>query len=259
MNDLVRVERDGYVVTLTLNRPEAANSFSRAMLDAFGSAVATLAGDGDARAVVVTATGEKAFCAGADLKEREAMSPAEVRAVVTRIRESISALAALPIPTVAAINGAALGGGTELALACDFRLASSTATLGLTETSLAIIPGGGGTQRLARLVGPGRAKELIFTARRIDAAEAFGIGLVEELVEPEHLRARAAELASAIAANGPIAVRAAKEAIDRGLDLPLAEALQLETDLYGRTIDTTDRLEGLAAFREKRAPDYRGR
>lgn len=258
MSDLVRVTRDGHVVTVMLNRPEAANSFSRAMLDAFASAVDALGGDGDARAVVVTAAGEKVFSAGADLKERAGMSPDEVRAVVTQIRESIGAVAALPIPTVAAINGAALGGGTELALACDIRLASSTATMGLTETSLAIIPGGGGTQRLARLVGPGRAKELIFTARRIDTAEAFAIGLVQEIVEPEHLRARAAELASAIAANGPVAVRAAKEAIDRGLDLPLDDALRLETELYGRTIDTKDRLEGLAAFKEKRAPEYRG-
>lgn len=258
MSDLVRVTRDGHVVTVMLNRPEAANSFSRAMLDAFASAVDALAGDGEARAVVVTAAGEKVFSAGADLKERAGMSPDEVRAVVTQIRETIGAVAALPMPTVAAISGAALGGGTELALACDIRLASSAATMGLTETSLAIIPGGGGTQRLARLVGPGRAKELIFTARRIDAAEAFAIGLVQEIVEPDHLRARAAELASAIAANGPVAVRAAKEAIDRGLDLPLDDALRLETELYGSTIDTKDRLEGLAAFREKRAPEYRG-
>ncbi len=258
MSDLVRVTRDGHVVTVMLNRPEAANSFSRAMLDAFASAVDALAGDGDARVVVVTAAGDKVFSAGADLKERAGMSPDEVRAVVTQIRETIGAVAALPMPTVAAISGAALGGGTELALACDIRLASSAATMGLTETSLAIIPGGGGTQRLARLVGPGRAKELILTARRIDAAEAFAIGLVQEIVEPEDLRARAAELASAIAANGPIAVRAAKEAIDRGLDLPLDDALRLETELYGSTIDTRDRLEGLAAFKEKRPPEYRG-
>jgi enoyl-CoA hydratase/carnithine racemase len=130
--------------------------------------------------------------------------------------------------------------------------------MGLTETSLAIIPGGGGTQRLARLIGPGRAKELIFTARRIDAEEAFHIGLVQEVVEPDHLLARAHELAATIAANGPIAVRAAKEAIDRGAELALDEALRLETELYARTIGTKDRVEGLAAFREKRKPEYRG-
>lgn len=186
------------------------------------------------------------------------MPPDEVRAVVDRIRGMIDAVARLPVPVIAAVNGAAFGGGLELALACDVRLASSSASMGLTETSLAIIPGGGGTQRLARLVGPGRAKELIFAARRLSAEEAFRIGLVQEVVEPDHLLARASELAATIAANGPVAVRAAKEAVDRGLELSMADGLALEGELYERTIDTKDRLEGLAAFREKRTPEYRG-
>lgn len=251
--------RDGDVVTVTLARPDAANSFSRAMLEELWAAGASVADDASVRAVIFTGAGEKAFCAGADLKERASMTPDEVVATVTLIRETISAVARLPMPTIAAINGAALGGGTELALACDIRLASSTATMGLTETTLAIIPGGGGTQRLARLVGPGRAKELIFTGRRITAGDALTYGIVEEVCAPEDLRGRALELARTIARNGPIAVRAAKEAIDRGGDLPLDEALRLETTLYARTIETEDRTEGLQAFAEKRAPVYRGR
>ena len=254
----VTVGRDGHVAILTLNRAEAANAFSRGLLAALSDAVAGLAANADVRCVVLTGAGEKAFCAGADLKERAGMNDDEVLAVVTSIREAVSAVAALPVPVVAAINGAAFGGGLELALACDVRLISSAASVGLTETSLAIIPGGGGTQRLARLIGPGRAKELIFTARRISAQEAYAIGLVQQVVEPDLLAGRAAELAARIAANGPVAVRAAKEAIDLGLGLPLEEALRLETELYARTIGTADRLEGLAAFREKRTPVYRG-
>lgn len=258
MADTLLVAREGGVITLTLNRPEAGNSLSRALLTELAEVARALHDDADARAVIVTGAGDKIFCAGADLKERATMAPEEVADVVTTIRETINAVARIPVPVIAAVNGAALGGGTELALACDIRIAASTATLGLTETSLAIIPGGGGTQRLARLIGPGRAKELIFTARRIDASEAARIGLVEDVVAPQDVLARARDLAGRIAANGPVAVRAAKEAIDRGASLPLDDALRLETELYGRTLDTDDRLEGLAAFREKRAPVYRG-
>lgn len=254
----IEITRHEAIVTITLMRAEAANALNRAMLDEFWAAGASVAGDTSIRAVIITGAGDKAFCAGADLKERATMTPDEALATVTTIRESISAVARLPMPTIAAINGAALGGGTELALACDIRIASTAASLGLTETTLAIIPGGGGTQRLARLVGPGRAKELIFTGRRIPASEAHTLGLVEEVVAPEELRGRALALARTIAANGPVAVRAAKEAIDRGADLALDDALRLETTLYERTIATADRLEGLAAFGEKRAPVYRG-
>ena len=187
------------------------------------------------------------------------MAADEVRDFIETIRDTLTGIAKLPQATIAAVNGHALGGGTELALACDIRVAARGATLGLTETTLAIIPGGGGTQRLPRLVGPGRAKDLILTGRRVDADEAARIGLVGETVDPDELMARAREIAERIAANGPIAVRAAKEAIDQGLELPLEEALRLESRLYERTIDTEDRIEGLAAFREKRAPTYEGR
>lgn len=254
----VRLEASGHVRVLTLDRPEAANALSRALLADLARALTTVVDDAHARALIITGAGQKAFCAGADLKEREGMSDEQVLETVTTIRETVSAVAGAPIPVIAAINGAAFGGGLELALACDIRLASSSASMGLTETTLAIIPGGGGTQRLPRLIGPGRAKELIFTGRRITAGEAHALGIVEEVCEPDMLLARAGELAARIAANGPVAVRAAKEAIDRGLQLPLEQALALETELYARTIGTADRREGLAAFREKRAPQYRG-
>ena len=256
MSDLILIERAEHLVTLTLNRPEAANAFSRALLAALDDAVRALAEDRDARAVVFTGAGEKAFSAGADLKERAGMNDDDVRAVVGTIRSSLDAVAHLPMPTIAAINGVAFGGGLELALACGIRVAAPGALMGLTETSLGVIPGGGGTQRLPRIVGPARARELIFTARRVVADEALRIGLVHEVADDAVERAR--EIAEAIGANGPIAVRAAKAAIDRGMELPLSEALGLEGELYERTIGTQDRLEGLAAFREKRAPVYRG-
>jgi enoyl-CoA hydratase/carnithine racemase len=208
--------------------------------------------------VIFSGLGDRAFSAGADLKERAGLSGAEVAEAVGAISQAMQAVADIPVPTIAAINGAALGGGFELALACDIRLASSTAVLGLPETTLAIIPGGGGTQRLSRIAGVARAKELIFTGRRISAAEALQYGIVHEVVDPEELRTRAAAVARTIASNGPIAVRAAKEAIARGMELPEAQAISLEHDLYRRTIPTKDRTEGLEAFQQKRAPVYRG-
>jgi enoyl-CoA hydratase/carnithine racemase len=170
----------------------------------------------------------------------------------------MQAVATIPVPTIAAINGVALGGGFELALACDIRIASSIAVAGLPETTLAIIPGGGGTQRLPRIAGEARAKELIFTGRRISAGEALDYGIVHEVVAPDELRARVQAVARAIASNGPVAVRAAKEAIVRGLEMPLVQGLALELEMYSRTVPTKDRVEGLEAFREKRAPVYRG-
>ena len=246
----------GRVATITFNRPETANCLNRTSLDALASAVAKVRDDEAVRAVVLTGTGDKAFCAGADLKERAGMSDDEVRDFITAIRDTLTALANLPQPVVAAINGGAFGGGCEAALACDIRVMAEGATIGLTETSLAIIPGGGGTQRLARLVGMGRALEMILTARRIDAAEALRIGLVQDTATDAKKRAR--EIAERIAANGPVAVRAAKEAILAGLDLPLEESLHLESKLYERTLATKDRIEGLTAFREKRTPEYKG-
>lgn len=255
---VVELER-GVVATITINRPEAANCLSRATLDELAAAIATLATDDDCRAVVLTGSGEKAFCAGADLKERATMNDDQVRDFVRTIRDTATGLSRLPQPVIAAINGAAFGGGCELALACDIRVIDENAQVGLTETSLGIIPGGGGTQRLPRLIGPARAIELIVTARRVDAAEAHKIGLANVVAAAGTAQKLAAEIAERIAANAPVAVRAAKEAAWRGLELPLREGLELETDLYQRTLGTDDRIEGLTAFREKRPPVYKGR
>jgi len=259
MTDPTTFERDANGVRrFTLARADAMNALNRATVDAMKQAAANLGGDPDARVVIFGALGDRAFCAGADLKERAGMNEDEVADAVSRISEAMQAVAAIPVPTIAAINGAAFGGGFELALACDIRIASSSAPLGLTETTLAIIPGGGGTQRLPRIAGVARAKELIFTGRRISAAEALQYRIVHEVVAPEELRTRVDAIARVISANGPIAVRAAKEAIVRGMEMPLEQAIALEHELYLRTIPTKDRLEGLEAFREKRPPVYRG-
>lgn len=255
----VRLERRGAVAVLTLDRPERLNALNLATLDGIAAACRVLAADDGVRAVVVTGAGEKAFCAGADLKERSAMSPEEVRAYSRKIRATFTALAELPQPVVAAVHGIALGGGTELALACDLRVADETAVFGQTEVRLGIIPGAGGTQRLPRIVGVARAKELIFTGRRVPAAEALAIGLVHEVVPAGRALPRALEVADAIAANAPLAVRAAKRAIDGGLDRPIADGLRAEGEAYETTLYTEDRLEGLRAFAEKRPPRFVGR
>lgn len=246
------------IVLMTLNRPEAANALSIKMLEELRDAAATCKFDRSVRCIVVTGAGKKAFCAGADLKERAEMDMNQARRTVSLIREIINDLEALPQPVIAAVNGAAYGGGTELALACDIRIASETATFALTETSLGIIPGAGGTQRLPRLIGKGRAKELIFTARRIDAKEARDFGLVEYVTPPESLLDKALEIAGQIVRNAPIAVAQAKFAIDKGFDAELCTGLAIEQNAYEVTIPTKDRSEGLQAFKEKRPPIFKG-
>lgn len=258
MEPLILVAKQEGVATITLNRPEAANALSVQMLGELQAAIDELRWEQAIRSVIVTGAGEKAFCAGADLKERAGMNPQQVRQTVALIRDTIHALQTLPKPVIAAVNGVAFGGGTELALACDIRIASSAARFALTETSLGIIPGAGGTQRLPRLIGPGRAKELIFSARRVEAEEALQIGLVEYVVPADALTERAQELAGRIAQNAPIALAQAKFAIDQGLETSLANGLAIEQKAYEVTIPTRDREEGLLAFREKRAPRYTG-
>ena len=213
----------------------------------------------DIRVVIISGSGEKAFCAGADLKERVTLSPIQVKEFITTIRNLFTAIEDLNKPVIAAVNGVALGGGTELALACDIRIASEGATMGLTETRLAIIPGAGGTQRLPRLVGKGKAKELIFMGRRIDAQEALKIGLVNRVCPLEGLMDEAMAMATTICEAGPIAIEQAKYAINRGLETDLHTGLAIESNAYWITIPTEDRLEGLAAFREKRKPVYKGK
>lgn len=246
------------IVVITLNRPDAANALSIKVLEELKNVIDNCKFDPSVRCLVITGAGEKVFCAGADLKERAGMDEQTVRKTVSLIRECISNLETLPQPVIAAVNGAAFGGGTELALACDIRVASEKAKFGLTETSLGIIPGAGGTQRLPRLVGKGRAKELIFTARRIDAEEAKEIGLVEYVESPESLLEKALEIAGQIVRNAPIAVRQAKFAIEKGFDVDLTTGLAIEQNAYEVTIPTKDRLEGLQAFKEKRSPAYKG-
>jgi methylglutaconyl-CoA hydratase len=214
--------------------------------------------DAKARVVVLRSTVDKVFCAGADLKERAAMDQREVAAFVHGLRSGFSALENLPMPTIAAIEGAALGGGLEMALACDLRVAGPKALLGLPETGLAIIPGAGGTQRLPRLIGAARAKELIFTARRLTPQQALSLGLVEYVTEVQSPLDRALELAREILPNGPVAVRMAKKAIDQGIQASLAVGMAVEEQCYAQVIPTKDRVEGLTAFREKRKPVYRG-
>jgi len=257
--ELVSSRREGDLVWLTLERPEVMNCLSFPTLRRFRTLLEELATDLSVRCVLITGRGEKAFCAGADLKERGSMPVERVLDFVRNIRALMDDLEALPQPTIAVVGGVALGGGTELLLACDLRVAAPHAQIGLTETTLAIIPGAGGTQRLPRLVGKSRAKDLILTGRRITAAEAHSMGLVNRLAPEGELEATALELAAAIAANGPVAVRAAKAAINRGCGVPLGEGLSVEAECYERVLPTEDRLEALAAFAEKRKPRFEGR
>ena len=254
---------DAGISVLTLSRPASRNALSRSMLFAFSTAIATAneraaSRGGDIRALVLTSDVPGVFCAGADLKERATMNSTEVGAFVRALRTSFTALAALPMPTWAAVEGAALGGGLELALCCDARIAGSAATLGLPETSLAIVPGAGGTARLPRLIGAARAKELIFSARRLCADQAFGFGIVNAVVAEGGALSAAIAAARSVAANGPIAVAAAKAAINAGEGRTMEEAMSAEERAYATVLPTADRFEGLTAFREKRTPVYKG-
>jgi enoyl-CoA hydratase/carnithine racemase len=252
-------EEDGGVLMLTLNRPEVMNSLNFALLQALAAEIEAVRFRADVRVLIVTGAGEKAFCAGADLKERAGLSPEKVREYIYTIRNLFTAIEYLNKPVIAAVNGIALGGGTELALASDIRVVAATASMGLTETRLAIIPGAGGTQRLPRLVGKGKAKELIFTGRRVDAVEALDIGLANKICEPSELLAECRNMAAMICETGPIAIEQAKYAINFGLETDLHTGLSIESNAYWVCIPTEDRLEGLAAFREKRKPVYKGK
>ena len=258
-NELILKERDGQIVTLTLNRPEVMNSISFPLLLALKEHVEEIHFDNETRVVIITGAGERAFCAGADLKERATMSETDVKKFIFTIRNLFTFIENLNKPVIAAVNGVALGGGTELALACDIRIASTNASMGLTETRLAIIPGAGGTQRLPRLIGRGKAKELIFTGRRVDAKEALEIGLVNKICEPGDLMNEAKKMAEMICETGPIAIQQAKYAINHGIETDLNTGLAIESNAYWITIPTEDRLEGLRAFKEKRKPVYKGK
>ncbi len=251
-----QVVTHGAIEHWTIDGEARRNALSRAVVAELEQHVKRVSGpDRAVRAVVLTGAGDKAFCAGADLKERAGMSESEVRAFLEQLRRTFRALERSDCVFIAYVNGVAFGGGTELALSCDLRVINATAEMGLTEVKLGIIPGGGGTQRLPRLIGKGAAKELILTGRRIHAEEAVKLGLVNKRGGLPEAHA----LAEAVVENAPIAVGAAKHAIDEGLALDLDAALALELQKYELTIKTADRLEGLKAFAEKRKPVFTGR
>ncbi len=252
------VEERGDIEVWTIDGEARRNSITRAMLAGLIAELRRAEQRRGLRCVVLTGAGTRAFCAGADLKERARMSEADVHAFHCDLRAALHGIEASPKAFVAAINGAALGGGLELALACDLRVMSAAAEVGLPEVGLGIIPGGGATQRLPRAIGVARAKDLILTARRIDAVEALAFGLVTRAAPPELLREVALEMAGEVARNAPVSLRQAKRAIDGGFHLPLEEALDLENRMYQDCLATKDRVEALKAFAEKRRPNFSG-
>jgi enoyl-CoA hydratase/carnithine racemase len=257
-DDAIRLEQKGQVFWLILNRPEVHNALNGAMITRLNQWLDVMERDRDCRVVVLIGAGDRAFCAGADLKERATFSPEEVVAFVAKLRRTFLRLFHFPKPTMACLNGLALGGGLELAMTCDLRVAQENARIGLTETSLGIIPGAGGTQFLSRVVGQGVAKELIFTAQPISVVLGNAMGIVQHVYTQESLIKKTQMLAERIALNAPIALSMAKKAIQEGFDLPIDEALEVEAQCYDQVIPTRDRLEGLAAFKEKRKPIFCG-
>ncbi|KAL9231158.1 hypothetical protein vseg_006416 [Gypsophila vaccaria] len=249
---------DSGIVELNLDRAERKNAIGKDMLKGLRDSLEMLNEDRSAKVVMICSSVPKIFCAGADLKERRAMSPTEVRSFANNLRSTFSLLEAVHIPTIAVIEGAALGGGLEMALSCDLRICGENAVLGLPETGLAIIPGAGGTQRLSRLVGKSIAKDLIFTGRKVSGTEAYSMGLVNYCVPPASAYSKALEIAREINQKGPVAVKMAKRAISEGIEMDMASALKLEEECYEQTLHTKDRLEGLEAFAQKRKPIYSG-
>lgn len=260
MTQLVRFELlEGSIGLITLSRPEAANAMSVQLLHELSATLDQINGDPAVRVVLLKGAGEKAFCAGADLKERKGMSDRQVKQIVQLIGATVAKVETLAQPVIAVLNGVAFGGGLELALACDLRIAATHVKLGLTETSLGIIPGAGGTQRLPRLIGLGKAKELIYTARRLSAKEAENYGIIEYVYEGHEVLDKAQQLALEMAKNAPLSLVQAKVAINQGVEVDLATGLKIESLAYSALIPTEDRLEGLLAFQEKRAPQYSGK
>jgi enoyl-CoA hydratase len=264
MTDLSRlenltVERDGAVAVVTINRPKVLNALNTATLAELAAAMAALGADGDVRCVILTGAGDKSFVAGADINELAAQSPVGGREHALKGQQVLDTVEHLGKPVIAAINGYALGGGCELAMACTIRIAADRARMGQPEINLGLIPGYGGTQRLARLVGSGRALELMLTGDQIPAAEALRIGLVNRVVPAADLMAESRALAAAIAAKPPVAVRYILEAVHRGMQLPLREAEVFEATLFGLAASTEDMREGTAAFLQKRKPGFKGK
>ncbi len=257
--DAIHYEQKGNLAFVTLDRPGAMNAFNYDMLVELGQITESIRINPDIRVIIFTGAGDRAFSVGADLKERKTLTDLQVKRNLYKIGEVFSAIENLPQPTIAMMNGFAFGGGMELALACDFRIAADTALMGLTETGLAIIPGAGGTQRLPRLIGEAKALELILTARRMSAAEALSYGILTKIATPENLTQETADFADSILANGPIALQQAKFAIKHGMNVDLQTGLAIERKAYELTIPTEDRIEALNAFSEKRKPVFKGK
>ncbi|KAL2489997.1 ATP-dependent caseinolytic (Clp) protease/crotonase family protein [Forsythia ovata] len=257
-------DSDSGIVEVSLDKPGTKNAIGKDMLRGLQYTFETVDKDRAAKVLMICSSVPRVFCAGADLKERKMMSPSEVQDFVNTLRSTFSYLEALSIPTIAVVEGAALGGGLEMTLSCDLRICGEDAVMGLPETGLAIIPGAGGTQRLPRLVGKSTAKELIFTGRKISGRDCFlhgritPAGLVNYCVPAGEARSKALEIARNINQKGPLAIRMAKQAIDGGFEADMTSALALEEDCYEQILNTKDRLEGLAAFAERRHPKYIG-
>jgi len=247
------------IYLLTVNRPQALNALNSATLDEIGAAADTVAADENARVLLVTGAGDKAFVAGADIAEMRNFTPERGEAFSARGSRVFARLEALPIPVIALVNGYALGGGCELALACDWIVAADRAAFGQPEVNLGVSAGFGGTQRLPRKIGSARAMELLVTGRRVKADEALAIGLVNQVVPAAEILRNGLETARLIASKGPLAVRYTKEAVRRGADMNLTEALALESSLFGRCCSTQDQKEGMRAFLEKRPGKFQGK
>src|SRR5438128_2734924 len=260
---LVSVWRDagGHegVSEIVLDRPDALNAINTAVARRLSEICGSLATDRGTRAVVLSAAGDRAFCVGADLKERAAMTDAELLAQRPVFRAAFGAVLGLPQPVIAAVHGYALGGGCELALSCDLIVADETAVFGLPEVTVGLVPGGGGTQLALRRLGPGRAADLVLTGRQVRAAEAGQIGLADRVVPPGTAAAAALELAAVVAGNSPVAVRAAKQALRNGAGVSLAAGLDIEDAAWRTAVFSGDRREGIAAFTQKRDPAWPGR
>jgi enoyl-CoA hydratase len=247
------------VALVQLNRPEKLNALTRAMLEELSDMFESVTRERTVRAVILTGAGERAFSAGTDISELASLDAEEARAAAKRGQRLCDLIERCGVPVIAAVNGLAAGGGCELALACHIRIASTNARFSLPETRLGLIPAYGGTQRLARITGSGRALEMMLAGAEIRAEEALRIGLVNHVVATEHLHAESETLARRIAVLAPLAIRACLEAVTRGLALPLAEGLELEADLFSSLFDTADMREGTRAFLEKREPTFRGK
>jgi len=255
----VRVERHDFVAELVLDRPEAMNAISTRQAQSLAEATRELADDSDVRVVVVSSSAEKAFCVGADLKERNSFSDAELMAQRPVARRAYSGVLNLPVPTIAAVHGYALGGGFEIALSCDLIVADETAVFALPEVSVGVIPGGGGTQLLTRRIGWNRAADLVFTTRRVSATEGSEMGFVDRCTPTGEHRSTALELAATVAGHSPVGVRNAKTAMRQGLGVDLSSSLDIEDGCWRATAFSADRAEGVAAFNEKRRPRWPGR